>query len=52
MVVDFEALDSLASLIPPPLVDLSFSHSSPFSDFDDLLSGPEEITASQLILQN
>ena len=52
MVVDFEALHSFAGLIPPPLVDLRLSHAGPLCDFDDLLPGPEEITAPQLILEN
>ena len=52
LVVDFQAFDSLASLIPPPLVDLRLRHASPLGDLDDLLPRPEEITSPQLILQN
>ena len=52
LIVDFQAFDSFASLIPPPLVDLGLSHASPLGNFDDLLPRPKEITASQLILQN
>ena len=52
LVVDFQAFDSLAGLIPPPLVDLGFRHAGLFSDLDDLLPRPEKIAASQLILKD
>ena len=38
-----KALDPLASLIPPPLVDLGLAHASSASDLENLLTSPHEL---------
>ena len=44
-------LHALACLVPPPLVNLGLCHAGSLWNFDDLLSGPEQIAASKLVLE-
>lgn len=46
-----EFFHALASLVPPPLVDLRFAHSGSLRDFDDFLARPKQVASSQLALQ-
>jgi len=43
----FKTLDSLAGLVPPPFVDLSFSHACASGDVQDFVSGPHELAILQ-----
>ena len=50
--IDFpEFLHSLASLVPPPLVNLGLCHACLFWNCNDFLSRPKQIAASKLILE-
>ena len=46
-----ESLHALASLVPPPLVDLRFAHTRASRDVHYFLTRPEEIARSELALQ-